>query len=108
MKHIKCFYKAPVCLVWDSYCGGEGELAVVGTSQTSALELGWGQSRWPCFGRDPTSEARVRSMHSSDHRHPGPVPGAPRLGFLHSATRIQPALNVVGRQPESAGHGDLD
>ena len=50
MKHIKCFYKAPVCLVWNSYCGGEGELAVVGTSQTSALELGWGQSRWPCFG----------------------------------------------------------
>ena len=62
----------------------------------------------PALGRDATAEARVSSMHSSDHRHPGPVPGAPRLGFLHSATRIQPALNVVGRQPESAGHGDLD
>ena len=132
MKHIKCFHKAPVCLVWNSYCDGEGELAVIGPGQTSALELGWGQSHRPCFGVgshrsghgawswggdsptgpalgwDPTAAATVLATHSSDHCHLGPVPGAPSLGFLHSATRIQPALNVVGGWPESAGHGDLD
>ena len=42
MKHIKCFYKAPVCLVWDSYCGGEGELAVVGERSVFVVLLpGW-------------------------------------------------------------------
>ena len=97
--------------MWNSYCDREGELAVIGTGQTSALELGWGQSHRstsPALGWDPTAEATMLAMHSSDHRHPGPVPGAPSLGFLHSAMRIQPAWNVVGRWPESTGHGDLD
>lgn len=96
-----------------------GRLAVIGPGQTSALELGWGQSQsallwggshrrprcwsWggdspagPALGWDPTAAATVLATHSSDHCHLGPVPGAPSLGFLHSATRIQPALNVVG------------
>ena len=54
MKHIKCFHKAPVCLVWNSYCDGEGELAVIGPGQTSALELGWGQ------GHDKASEGQAQ------------------------------------------------